>query len=413
MSKGWCNSMGRTLENLAAEKEANDIAFKFANSSDVIKDMSEAYNVDFSNIRLHSDDSSDAKVKSAGKDAIASGNDIFFGKGILESNDSASKGLLAHELAHTMQQGVVESSGVVSESVSEGAEQGGIRDWFRSLFNKGPKISEPKNGQKMQDQASIQYMRMMKEKESKLTKDKMDQISVMAVNNSNATYQKSLSEGKDVNTAVIQALVDFGHRSTSTEVGRFDRDTRKKVFNGSSQMYRKYMENKDAHGMDFASVQNGMKMYGDEIASFKDKKYMYGNGLNSMVGDMVDIVGSMLSTDDGMEYVSNMYNGIKDADVFKTGKVTPMSYILQTAFTGEGIKMMGSMREGKYSDREGQGDARNEVINQITRSLMNLPSIDRMSDEQRNLLPPETKTLYAKYVALQKQLEQQVTKYYR
>jgi len=113
----------------AAEREANKIGEKFMNSNDIMGDMSRAYNVDFSDVKIHTDSAADSKVKSAGKDAIAQGNEIFFGKGIFESNDPADKGLVAHELAHTMQQGVV--AGAVAESAPMGAAQGGIRDWFR------------------------------------------------------------------------------------------------------------------------------------------------------------------------------------------------------------------------------------------------------------------------------------------
>lgn len=96
--------MGKIIENEAAEREADEIASQFQNSNDVVKDMSEAYNFDFSNIRFHADSAADEKVRNEGKLAIASGHDIFFGKGILEANDSEGKRIKAHELAHTMQQ---------------------------------------------------------------------------------------------------------------------------------------------------------------------------------------------------------------------------------------------------------------------------------------------------------------------
>ena len=129
--------MGKTFRPDAAEREANEIAFRFQNSNDVMGDMSRAYHVDFSNIKIHTDGAADSKVKAAGKDALAKGNDLFFGKGIFESNDPGSKGLLAHELAHTMQQGAADGGeGAVSEMAPMGAEQGGrLRDWFKRRFS--------------------------------------------------------------------------------------------------------------------------------------------------------------------------------------------------------------------------------------------------------------------------------------
>ena len=424
--------MGRTLENSMAEKEANDIAFKFMNSNDVVKDMSEAYNVDFSGINFHSDASADSKVKAEGKDAIASGKDIFFGKGILESNDAASKGLVAHELAHTMQQGVVESSGVVSESVSEGAEQGGLRDWFRNLFGMRPKYKFV-GGEKSTDEASLNYMAAMRAKEDEILRNKrkgavdslgklsgekisdeeinkMNTLNPSATKSSNADFATKM-KGGNLDTAIASALVEFGHRNTSTDVGSNDRDIRKKVFSGSINAYRKYMENMDASGTDFVRIDNEMQQYtAGQNSGFATKQYKYGSGVNGMIGDVVDIIGQYLSSDVGLEYVSNMHEGIKDADVFKTGKVTPMSYILQTALTGEGLKMTGSMRDGQFTQGGKQEESRGNVITAMGRGLMTLPLIDRMSEEQIKLLPQATQDLYKKYKELERQLEEQIGK---
>ena len=127
--------MGRTFNYERAEQEANKIGLEFAHSNDVVKDMSRAYHVDFSNIRVHTDSAADNKVKAAGKDALAQGNDIFFGKGIFESSDPADKGLVAHEFAHTMQQGAAMGGEmVVAESAPMGMAQGGLGSWFKRHF---------------------------------------------------------------------------------------------------------------------------------------------------------------------------------------------------------------------------------------------------------------------------------------
>ena len=133
--------MGKTFHAEKAEQEANKIGMKFAHSSDVVKDMSRAYNVDFSSIRVHTDSAADSRVKAAGKDALAQGNNLFFGKGIFESSEPDAKALVAHEFAHTMQQGVV-GDAAVAESVPMGAAQGGVRDWFKRMFGKKEKMPE-------------------------------------------------------------------------------------------------------------------------------------------------------------------------------------------------------------------------------------------------------------------------------
>ena len=110
---------------IRAEQEADKIGLQFAHSTDVIGDMSRAYHVDFSRIQIHTDEVAEQKVRAAGKDGLAQGNHLFFGRGIFESNAPADKMLIAHELVHTMQQGVTDVGLAVSEHVPMGTAQYG------------------------------------------------------------------------------------------------------------------------------------------------------------------------------------------------------------------------------------------------------------------------------------------------
>ena len=78
--------MGKKLHmDQAAEREATDIGAKFMHSSDVVGDMSRVYGRDLSDLRIHTDESA--------------------ARGAFDRNDPASRGLLARELSHSMQQG--------------------------------------------------------------------------------------------------------------------------------------------------------------------------------------------------------------------------------------------------------------------------------------------------------------------
>lgn len=132
------SSYMKLWESQGAEREADQIGARFAQSEDVMGDMEEAYGADFSNIRIHHDADADARVRSVGRDAVAQGNDIFFGKGIFESPRPEAKALVGHELAHTMQQGEAgaQASSAVTQSAAPGAAQGGkIGSWFKGLFS--------------------------------------------------------------------------------------------------------------------------------------------------------------------------------------------------------------------------------------------------------------------------------------
>lgn len=142
--------MGRKLHfDQAAEKEATDIGARFMHSGDVVGDMSRAYGRDLSSVRIHTDENAARGAAERGVDAFSTGKDIFFGRGAFDQSDPASRGLLAHELSHSMQQGVGGGEAAMARSAPMGAAQGGLLDWFRGLFGKKKKpepelnISEP------------------------------------------------------------------------------------------------------------------------------------------------------------------------------------------------------------------------------------------------------------------------------
>src|SRR5262249_29950259 len=60
---------------------------------------------DFSAVRIHADDASAEAVRSVGANAFTVGNDIVFGRHRYEPEGERGRRLLAHELAHVVQQG--------------------------------------------------------------------------------------------------------------------------------------------------------------------------------------------------------------------------------------------------------------------------------------------------------------------
>ncbi|CAA9197840.1 eCIS core domain-containing protein [Flavobacterium collinsii] len=68
-------------------------------------EMESGFGADFSNVRIHNDSNAVQMNKELGSQAFANGNDIYFNQGKYNTNSTAGKHLLAHELTHTVQQG--------------------------------------------------------------------------------------------------------------------------------------------------------------------------------------------------------------------------------------------------------------------------------------------------------------------
>lgn len=403
--------MGKVLNNQAAELEADKIAMQFVNSHDVVKDMSAAYNADFSNIKIHTDSSADAKVKAADRDAIASGTDIFFGKGILESNHPASKGLLAHELAHTMQQGVVSSDGAVSETVSAGAEQGGkITDWFKRLFKKKTQhlgATEATEQVSFDDQKAMLMMeqtRYQRDRENamqgigkitggELTDADIEKIGSIAgreVAKSNRLYADPEFVDKS------RAVHGLGYHQNEEY-----RDITNKLFAGIGGNYESYLKTLDANGTDFKKIldQSG-------AVSVDGTGFRVGENFSSITGDVMDIMGKYLTSESGKKYISATYTGLKDAEVFKNGDADAMDYIIQNLMNVQQFHLLNAALREKYTQKGEQGDARNKIVLQVRQNLKEITKLDKIPEEERKVMPRSLQEIYAKYKALRGELEQ-------
>lgn len=101
-----------------AEQEADRLAAAVTGGTPegVKAAMARRLGSDFSGVRFHTDDTAAKKASDMGARAFTSGADIYFGPGGFDP------GVAAHELVHTVQQGMVDSS-VVSASTPAGGIQ--------------------------------------------------------------------------------------------------------------------------------------------------------------------------------------------------------------------------------------------------------------------------------------------------
>ncbi|WP_316632452.1 DUF4157 domain-containing protein [uncultured Flavobacterium sp.] len=75
-------------------------------SGKVKTEMESGIGADFSNVRIHNDSTAVQMNQQLGAQAFATGNNIYFNQGKYNPNSQDGKHLLAHELTHTVQQGV-------------------------------------------------------------------------------------------------------------------------------------------------------------------------------------------------------------------------------------------------------------------------------------------------------------------
>ncbi|MDB9502443.1 DUF4157 domain-containing protein, partial [Spirulina major CS-329] len=73
-------------------------------AEDIREPLEQAFGVDFSSVRIHTDGQSDQLNRSISALAFTTGKDIFFKQGTYQPRSSKGQALLAHELTHVVQQ---------------------------------------------------------------------------------------------------------------------------------------------------------------------------------------------------------------------------------------------------------------------------------------------------------------------
>jgi hypothetical protein len=90
------------------------------------------FGYDFSKVRLHADEQAAASARDLGARAYARGHDIVFGASEYDPDSSSGRRLLAHELAHVVQQSASGVASIQRKEVDAEAEIKGPQDWTTS-----------------------------------------------------------------------------------------------------------------------------------------------------------------------------------------------------------------------------------------------------------------------------------------
>lgn len=389
--------MSRQLHmNQAAEREANEIAFRFMNSSDVVGDMSRAYGADLSSVRIHTDESAAQKVEGTGADAFSTGRDVFFGRGVFNRSDPASRGLLAHELAHSLQQGAGGGEpGMVTQSVPEGAAQGGrLMDWFRSHFTAKGR-AERRAKQMTPEQIPN---RMPEAAPGQLNPESFGAFEEAltapggAIEAANRSFAADSAEG---------AKVSLGLRENDRASTKAMKAFRGSLMDNYSGNVAEYMHNLENGGMDFAEVMAGAQTYSGGMGSYKTSDKM-----GQMGSDILSMFGQYVQSDQGLQFLQQTSDTVKQADVFGGNSQSALNFMLQSMILGANGPIYQSIQGQKDSYRKGTEAA--TVAASVTRLLQKLPVFAELDADAKAALPDSVKPLVTQYQTLVDQIRQQL-----
>lgn len=420
--------MGKRLHlDPRAEQEANEAALRFMDSSDVVGDMSRAYGRDLSSVRIHTGEDAARRVAPTGADAFSTGRDIFFGRGAFDQSDPASRGLLAHELTHSLQQGIggegTAQSAPVSQTAPQGAAQGGLLDWFRKKFSKKPmQISSPISVQVDTSPEAREYQRAYRRAtrnqnlgagqianrlpSAQVGQTNMAELGALqslfhapgqTIDTSNTQFRNTQGTDNLKRSAALQAL---GLRGSSSQEAKADKKVRGSLLSGFNNQVLDYVTRMDNAGFDFSTALNGTEKHQPENSP---GAYVAGGQLDQINSDMLSMLSEYFLSDQGAEYLGGMADTIKDADVFGGNTRDALSYMLQSVMTSTGASYM-YLKGDAGKDLTYQQDT-SDTIREASRTLMVLPSLARLDDDVIRTLPPGTQGLLRQFNTLLDQLQ--------
>ena len=384
--------MSRQLHfDQAAEREANEIAFRFMNSSDVVGDMSRAYGADLSGVRIHTDESAARRVEGTGADAFSTGKDVFFGRGVFDKSDPASRGLLAHELAHSLQQGAGGGmEGAVEQSAPVGAAQGGLLDWFREHFT-----SKGRAARKARRMTPDQIAgRMPEANPGQLNPESFGAFDAAMTAPGGAIEASNHSLAT---TGAGAAKVSLGLRESTKTGTQTLKEFRGSLMNGYVENIVQYMHNLENGGMDFGEVLSGLTTENGGVGN-----YDVSEKAGQMSADLLSMFGQYAQSDQGVQYLGQVTNTMKQADVFGGDSASALKFMLQDMLLGANGGVYPSMNAQKDSFKGGSNAAQAAV--KVTRLMQKLPVFSDMSPEEKAALPEQVKPLLGQYEALVRQI---------
>lgn len=401
-----------------AEQEANEVASRFMNSSDVVGDMSRAYGRDLSSVRIHTDENAARKVAPTGADAFSTGKDIFFGRGAFDQSDPASRGLLAHELTHSLQQGIggdgMAQSAPVSQAAPQGAAQGGILDWFRKKFGKKKQqpmqISAPLSVQVDNSPEARSYQAAMA-RATTLPNQVAGRMNAPTAGSGNfdpallADIQRLGAEGTEASNRylarnsndVAGALVANQLRGgAQSQLANAEKSLRGDIF---SHLATDQMDYLKAVGpaTDMGRFTAGAST--TQLATGSNS-YTWGAGMDEMNQDWLNMFAGYATSDDAIQYFQTLKDALGNGDVFTSGQRDIVNFVVQNAMVRTSVPahLARGVGTGEISSESYQASMK------VLKTLQTLPALYNYSEEDKANLPPAIQQLLTQYSNLVEQI---------
>ena len=372
--------------------------------------MESSFGADLSSVRLYESQA----VADAGAEAVTLGNRIAFAPGRLDVGSTSGQALLGHELSHVVSQarGEVTGSGFLNDRSLEARadREGALAAAGESVYTEpvtplsasavssaaGPmqaKKSKPKLGSDEKVKA------LYNEDGSSKIAQKMDEA-----------WASSKASGNDKSTTFSKTMMAAGIRTDGTEAATALKERRGTAFAGLSDDLKAFGMEKtqgDSRKYDLTRMQKERKR-NSETKQFGGQDFSYSPEISDFSTDAMKVMAPYLERKEVGQYVSDQYNLIKDAELFKDGKSgTALDAVMTNLFNRDLAGAMVPMQVPLVEKDRENGTKDAQGISAANSFMVRLPNLVRdmeTGDLDPSQVPGHMKSAMEQYKAMRAQV---------
>ena len=366
--------------------------------------MERAFGADLSGVQLYES----RAVADAGARAVTMGGKIGFAPGETDFTSTAGQALLGHELSHVVSQarGEVAGGGFLNDPALEArADREGAMAAAGETLSAAPLA--PLSASTVASAAGPMQAKKGKD-EGKLGSDEKIRALYDAQGKSkvtadmNAAFAKSTAEGNESNHIYSDTMQASGFRTDKMDSAAALKEREGTAFSGLSKKISALARKKEKGGaVNFARMQRERSTNID-TGAFGGANFSYSPEISSFSTDAMKTMDPYLDRGTVGQYMSDQYDLIKDADMFKSGKQgSALDAVMLNLFNRQfGLGAFSEFKMDKFNEGDEEGGKGVAAVNSFVTRLPNLVRDVETGNLKESQIPDHMKPAFEQYRAM-------------
>lgn len=226
-----------------------------------------------------------------------------------------------------------------------------------------------------------------------------------AIAKSNEAMKKSQDNGDEPSVVRSQTLQALGIRTSSSEQAQADKRKRGETYTQLPKDIAAHFHDLENNGVDLSAVAGEITEDTKKMIPNSAAAYVSSPGMDPINAALLEKYSQYVNSEASIKYLKDMTSLLKDADIFGGSEEETLEYLSQCLLNSYGANFV---EVSKQKETYQKGDDAFMVSRESCRTLLALPSLIRLSDEEQAGLTEGTKQLMDSYKALLRNLMEKI-----